>query len=57
MRCYKYMNTSQLIPSHTIGTWLLGIVDSVLDKIGLEHNRNAEEIIYALVVQIGRAHV
>lgn len=50
MRCYKYMNTSQLIPSHTIGTWLLGIVDSVLDKIGLEHNRNAEEIIYALVV-------
>lgn len=44
------MDTSQLIPSHSVGTWLLRLVDTLLDKIGLDHNQGVEEIVYAILV-------
>lgn len=29
----------KIIPSHLIGTWLLGIIHKVLDFFGLEHSK------------------
>jgi len=44
------METPHLIPSHAIGTKLLGIVKALLDTLGLEHNRHAEETVYVILV-------
>ncbi len=39
-----------VIPSHDFAVWLLGIVDKVLDFLGLSHDKTVEEIIYTAVI-------
>lgn len=39
-----------VIPSHDFAVWLLGIVDKVLDFLGLSHDKTIEEIIYTAVI-------
>ena len=39
-----------VIPSHDFAEWLLGIVDRVLDFLGLSHDKTIEEIIYTAVI-------
>lgn len=39
-----------MIPSHKLALWLLGVIDSLLDAIGLDKSKAAEEIIYFTVV-------
>ena len=40
----------KIIPSHLIGTWLLGIIHKVLDFFGLEHSKGIEEWTYIIVI-------
>lgn len=40
----------KIIPSHLIGTWLLKIIHSVLDALGLEHSKGVEEWCYIIIV-------
>ena len=44
------MENIQLIPSHAIGAWLLGIIHKILDVLGLEHTPMIEEVLYIAVV-------
>ncbi len=39
-----------MIPSHQVAKWLLHNIDRLLDVVGLEHNKNLEEIIYTVAV-------
>lgn len=39
-----------VIPSHDFAVWLLGIVDKVLDFLGLSHDKTIEEVIYTIVI-------
>lgn len=49
-------NTLPLIPSHALGVWLLKFVHSILDMLGLEHSKQAEQLFYfALVVLVSLA--
>lgn len=41
---------ADVIPSHQLATWLLVNIDMVLDKLGLEHDKTIEEIIYVSVI-------
>ena len=41
-----------LIPSHAVGSWILGIIHSVLDRLGLEHTSWLEESLYIAVVLV-----
>ncbi|MDE6556120.1 MAG: mechanosensitive ion channel [Duncaniella sp.] len=40
----------EIIPSHSVATWLLGNIHRFLDFIGLEHEKNIEEIIYVATI-------
>lgn len=44
------MLISSIIPTHSFGVWLLGVVDNILDKIGLEHSSALETTIYVLLI-------
>lgn len=44
------MDTPDLIPSHTVATWLLNHIHRFLDWIGLEKDRTIEEIIYVMII-------
>lgn len=41
---------NSVIPSHDFAVWLLGIIDSFLDLLGLSHQKGLEEIIYTAVI-------
>lgn len=41
---------TNLIPTHQVGEWLLKNIDGLLDKIGLEHEKTIEAIIYIGVI-------
>lgn len=45
----KALNTS-LIPSHDFAAWIMGVIRSCLDALGLTHNNLIEEIIYTAIV-------
>lgn len=44
--------SQSLVPSHSLGTWLLGVVRDTLDILGIRHNRTVEEIVYTVVVLV-----
>lgn len=44
------MDTPDLIPSHTVATWLLNHIRRFLDWIGLEKDKTIEEIIYVMII-------
>lgn len=51
---------SALIPSHDVAQWLLGIVQTLCDAIGLRHDPRIEQIIYVILIcafAIGIAYV
>jgi len=39
-----------VVPSHEFAEWLLGIVNKILDYLGLAHDRVVEEVTYTIVV-------
>lgn len=39
-----------LIPTHTIGTWLLNFIDNILDTIGFRGHETLETIIYIAII-------
>lgn len=41
---------SALIPSHDVAQWLLGIVQTVCDAIGLRHDLRIEQVIYVIFI-------
>lgn len=44
------MDKLQLIPSHAIGTWLLGIIHRFLAFIGVERSQTVEEWLYIAII-------
>lgn len=51
---------SALIPSHDVAQWLLGIVQTLCDAVGLRHDPRIEQIIYVILIcafAIGIAYV
>ncbi|MBD5228679.1 MAG: mechanosensitive ion channel [Bacteroidales bacterium] len=44
------MNTISPIPSHDIAQWILGLVQSLCDLIGLRHSPKIEQIIYVVFI-------
>lgn len=40
----------EIIPSHKVAVWLLKNIYDVMDKLGLSHDREIEEIIYVAVI-------
>jgi len=44
------MDKFQLIPSHAIGTWILGIIHRIMDSFGLEHSQTLEYTLYIVFV-------
>lgn len=43
-------NPTTIIPSHSFANWLLGIIDHVLDSLGMSRYQTTEEIIYLVVI-------
>ena len=41
-----------IIPTHTVATWLLETIYKVLDAIGLRHDKTTEEVIYVAVIVV-----
>lgn len=41
-----------LVPSHSLGTWLLDVVRDGLHALGIHHSRTLEEIVYTVVVLV-----
>lgn len=41
---------SALIPSHDVAQWLLGIVQTFCDAVGLRHDLRIEQIIYVIII-------
>lgn len=41
-----------LIPSHTVATWLLGIINDTLKALGLQHNQTLSEAVYVAVIAV-----
>lgn len=41
---------SALIPSHDVAQWLLGIVQTFCDAVGLRHDPRIEQIIYVIII-------
>lgn len=41
-----------LIPSHDLATWVLKMVDSLLDLLGLGHQQKIEEIVYTAIILV-----
>lgn len=39
-----------LIPAHSLARWLMSVVDSVLEALGIEKSSTLEEIIYTIVI-------
>ena len=39
-----------LIPTHKVGEWLVKNIDNILDKIGLEHEKTLEAVIYVCLI-------
>ncbi len=39
-----------VIPTHKLGLWLIAFIDSILDKLGLEHEKTVETIIYIVMI-------
>lgn len=46
------MLSAEIIPTHTVATWLISTIDGVLNKIGLGHDRLTEEIIYIILISL-----
>lgn len=44
------MENFQIIPSHAVGAWLLGLTHSILDVFGLQHRPPFEETVYVSLV-------
>lgn len=42
----------EIIPSHLLAQWLLGLVKKVISPLGLEHNAHAQEIIYVIFIVV-----
>ena len=47
---YPMEDKIHLIPSHAVGTWILGVIHRLLDSLGLEHSQWLEELLYIIVV-------
>ncbi|MDE5744472.1 MAG: mechanosensitive ion channel family protein [Paramuribaculum sp.] len=41
---------AQIIPSHTVASWLLTNIKHFLDYIGLSHDKTIEEIVYVAII-------
>lgn len=39
-----------LIPAHSLAKWLIHIVDSVLESMGIRHSSTLEEVIYTIII-------
>lgn len=44
------MLTAEIIPSHSLAQWLLSHIHRLLDFIGLEKDKNTEEILYVAII-------
>ena len=39
-----------IIPTHTIGAWLLNFIDKLLDMVGLRGHETLESAIYLVII-------
>ena len=46
------MDHPTIIPSHTIASWLLGVIDKFLDIFGFEHHGALEQAIYLCIIVV-----